>query len=66
MKKTLKVVSRIDYPLLREQKISLLNHIRKHKGEFSSDHFDGLVCMIDEIQDAVIEDGIKTKEEVFG
>ena len=69
MKKTGRVIRTIDYPLLKKQKEGLLDHITRNRGSIMSDKialFDGLICLIDEIQDAVVEDGIKTEKEVFG
>lgn len=69
MKKLESIARRIDYPLLRKQKISLLDFINKNRGAMWSSQVEacnGLICLLDEIQDAVVEDGIKTEGEVFG
>ena len=60
-----------DWPLLRNQKESLLNIINHiSKGEpipnvYVAD-LDGLVSFIDFVQDAVVTDGIEKKSNVFG
>ena len=64
-----KVIKNIDSPLLRAQKDDLLDHINKNRGLVFSDKiyaFQGLISLLDELQDAVVEDGIKTEKEVFG
>ena len=69
MKKLESIVKKIDYPLLAQQKEGLLDYIRRNRGSIMSDQIEllnGLVCLLDEIQDAVVEDGIKTEKEVFG
>ena len=48
----MKFVKRIDYPLLRKQKESLINRIGKQAGK---DHFEGILNLIDALQDAVVE-----------
>jgi hypothetical protein len=71
MSKVLNTVKRIYYPLLRHQKTTLLE---LSKAGESSDFFtredhdalNGIINLIDRLQDAVVEDGIKTEKEVFG
>ena len=53
-----KVISNTNWELLRNQKVFLWNH--------GSDEAMGLVHFLDAIQDAVVEDGLATKLEVFG
>ena len=69
MKKLESIVGRIDYPLLRKQKEGLLDYIGKNRGSIKSDQIEllnGLICFLDEIQDTIVKDGIKTEKEVFG
>lgn len=47
----------IDWAELREQKLKLLTNP-------NSD--DGLICLIDAIQDCALDNEIATEEEVFG
>lgn len=71
MSKVLNVVRRIDYPLLKDQKLQLLELSRLGKTsdlftQEDDDALDGIISLLDELQDAVVKDGIKTEEEVFG
>ena len=70
MKKVEEVIRKIDFKLLREQKKAVVhaNSVRKTAGMFAGDKkaIDGIIHMIDAIQDAVVEDGVKTEVEVFG
>lgn len=53
-----RAISRINWALLREQKLHLMGTgVRLD---------EGLLNMIDAIQDAVVDDGIATEKEVFG
>ena len=72
MKKVEEVVAGIDFEILRKQKLDILNHIRFLNGSLSAEYVQtvgslgGVIHMIDAIQDAVVQDGIKTDVEVFG
>ena len=71
MSKIEEVVAGIDFDLLRKQKLAVLEHIEKLKLTFSTTplptlELSGIINMLDDIQDAVVEDGIKTEAEVFG
>lgn len=68
MEKLNRIIKTIDYPLLRKQKESLLKCIDGMPAHLATnnDLLEGLLCLLDEIQDAVVEDGIKTEKEVFG
>ena len=58
------VLRHMNWPLLREQKDYCLNEAMNSN---EVDHiYDGIVHLIDAIQDAAILDGIATEEEVFG
>lgn len=50
---------RIDWKLLRKQKKWLLKQRPDEKA-------DGLINLLDALQDAAVEDGIATGKEVFG
>lgn len=81
MKETMKVISNIDFAMLKEQKqllLEVISHIEEeaenfeHRvenfGDDSQDKLDalnGILNMIDSIQDAVVKDGFRTEEEVF-
>ena len=49
----------IDWAELREQKLKLLR-------QDPDLHDDGLICLIDAIQDCAVDNDIATEEEVFG
>ena len=66
MTKVKEVLQNVDYALLRGQKTALIHHINKSKYSFSIDCFDGIVDLLDNLQDAIVEDEIKTEQEVFG
>lgn len=71
MSKVLNVIKRIDYPLLKDQKLQLLELSRLGKTsdlftQEDDDALDGIIALLDELQDAVVDDGIKTEKEVFG
>lgn len=52
------VVSNIDWELLRKQKRWLINQ----NGELAA----GLIGLIDALQDAAVDSGLSTVDEVFG
>ncbi len=58
------VVARIDWHMLREQKAQLVS------GDPSSAEYkeavEGLVSLIDALQDAAVDSGVVDPEEVFG
>lgn len=67
-----RVVSGLNFNLLRHQKLALLKCTDPKTGSLVKNvllyagDLDGIINMIDSIQDAVVEDGIKTEAEVFG
>ena len=74
MKETLKVISNIDFAMLKEQKQLLIETIKsieeeaENFGDDAQDKLDalnGILNMIDSIQDAIVRDGFRTEEEVF-
>ena len=74
MKETLKVVSNIDFALLKQQKQLLIETIKsieeeaENFGDDAQDKLDalnGILNMIDSIQDAIVRDGFKKEKEVF-
>lgn len=63
MKNSIQVINSIDWPQLREQKATLLN-ILFAAGE--DDHpLDGILNLIDAMQDAAVADGIAKEEDVY-
>ena len=57
------VVEDIDWKLLREQKAYCVNEA---ENDSENGHiYEGLVHLLDELQDAAIDDGIVTATEVF-
>ena len=55
LKMIYKVIKSIDWELLRRQKEWLINH-----------NADGLLSLVDALQDAAVADNIATELEVFG
>lgn len=59
--------TKIDWLLLRKQKETLVNLI--HHSDlalFEKEHLDGLIYLLDQLQDSAVEDGGLTEMEVFG
>ena len=63
MRHTLHAVARIDWNLLREQKKSLVNACAAHHGDGGYEGLDGLLNLIDALQDAAEEDGLWAPDE---
>lgn len=57
-------VSGIDWELLREQKAVMLGTMRHLKGKVITDVFDGVISLIDDIQDQAAEE--IGEKKVFG
>ena len=55
----------VDWPLLRKQKTWILNKVDFANRE-ETEMVDGLVALIDHIQDYAVGNGNATEEEVFG
>ena len=65
MKETLKVMSNIDYTMLNNQKMTLLNLVDlMPENDLQAKDLDGLINMIDSIHDAIVKDGFRTEAEV--
>lgn len=56
---------KIDWTKLRKQKETLIYVIMSVPKEIAED-LDGILNLIDSIQDKAVEDGTATEEEVFG
>ncbi len=54
----------VDYALLQTQKLTLLYLASVHDGH-QRESLDGIIALIDELQDAVVADGIKAESDVF-
>ena len=74
MEKTIKVIRGIDFDRLKQQKQLLIETIgsieeeAENFGDNAQDKLDalnGILNMIDAIQDAVVKDGFKKEKEVF-
>lgn len=65
MTKSELILDKIDYKQLREQKSQLLETINERSGN-SSDPLDGLVHLLDALQDNAVNFLGKTEEKVFG
>lgn len=64
MKNYEQVLRSLDWKLLREQKDYCFNESANNKD--AEEIYDGIVNLIDHLQDAAVLDGIATEEEVFG
>lgn len=64
------VLKATDWSLLQEQKHEILNLIKNGNDDWQYipdyEFLEGLVNFIDQLQDAVVSDGIATEAEVFG
>lgn len=60
----LKLLVEIDYGLLREQK-TWLEHEQRGAGEDGFDHCEGLLSLLDAIQDFAVDRMGKPEREVF-
>ncbi len=63
------IIEKLDFKLLREQKAELIAYTYYNRTSMPVKRvgaIDGIINMLDSIQDAVVQDGIKTEEEVFG
>jgi hypothetical protein len=61
------VIMGIDFDFLREQKEELISAIYQLKsGSNAEQALIGLLSLIDEIQDAVVNEGLADAETVFG
>jgi len=63
--KGLLIDDNIDWALLRKQKLSLLEVTIPYFGE-TEDNLNGILHLIDNIQDCTVESGKWTEKEVFG
>lgn len=70
-----KVLNNVDYVMLRKQKDAIVRRTFKINGKkgritndeiIERDYLDGLINFLDNIQDAVVMDEIRTEEQVFG
>ena len=67
-----RIVVDLNFELLRKQKLELLECLDSNTDPLtknvilSAGNLEGLVLMIDAIQDGVVHNGIKTEAEVFG
>ncbi len=59
-----KVIAKIDFQLLADQKEQLI--MLPFVDEASEAAITGILNLIDRIQDAVVADGLHSEEEVFG
>ena len=69
MSEVSRIIESLDFKLLREQKAELVAYTCYNRSSMSAKRvgaIDGIINMLDSIQDAVVRDGIKTEEEIFG
>lgn len=66
MYNTSKALTRTGWPLLREQKFLLISVINNEViSPSEKEAIEGILCLIDALQDAVVEDGLVAKDVVF-
>lgn len=65
MKNCENVLRNLNWPLLREQKEYLLNEVANNP-DADSNAYNGILNLIDHLQDAAVLDGVATEDEVFG
>lgn len=53
-----------NWPLLRKQKLWLLE--QEPTSRQDSEFIDGLIGLLDAVQDAAVDDGLVTSQDVFG
>lgn len=58
------VMKGVDWELLREQKVFLFNEANNNSD--AEEVCEGLLNLLDNLQDAVVADGLASAEEVFG
>jgi septum formation inhibitor-activating ATPase MinD len=56
---------KLDWKLLREQKLALLGVLRTIPDKVTEDHLTGILHLIDRIQDEAVENGDAAEAEVF-
>jgi hypothetical protein len=59
------IILGIDFPLLKEQKKSLLKLIEDIDNVPLLEHIEGIIVLIDEIQDSAVDYYGKDEDEVF-
>jgi hypothetical protein len=64
MKKVIVDISKINWKLLRKQKSTLIELLNRKVSLKEKDHIDGVIAMVDHIQDRAAE--ILGEKEVFG
>jgi len=57
-------IKNINWKLLREQKEYCINEANNNQE--ATNIYDGLIHLIDALQDAAVNDGLATENEVFG
>lgn len=63
---TATVINGINWGLLRRQKFTLLDIAKETNSNLREAHLDGLIHLLDSLQDAVVEDGLVSETAVFG
>lgn len=59
------MLNRINYSLLKRQKLTVIALLNKEESEYHKDHLEGLLSMIDAIQDHAVNVLGLEEEEVF-
>lgn len=64
MNRCIAVINDIDWALLREQKEYCVNEAMNNSEV--ADIYEGIIALMDAIQDAAVADGLVTEKKVFG
>lgn len=64
--KNINLTMDIDFEALREQKMVLLKIANRTQNPDNRDALDGLIHLLDAVQDQVVNSGQRTEAQVFG
>ena len=65
---TMKMFETMDWAMLRKQKMTLIDTVERLDDESTEKDYEdlqGIICLIDAVQDAGVDGGYATKKEVF-
>ena len=64
-----KVLDKVDWPLLRKQKLVLVKMVMERSLELDEEEkagIDGVIALLDGLQDEAVASGAHTEKEIFG